>query len=98
MMGTEIFLKKGEIVMEKDVTLSALVPGQRGRVKSLSVAGAQRRRLQDIGLIPGTVVQCVYRGSAGGLLACSVRGAVIALRKKDAERILLTADDRGTEA
>lgn len=82
--------------MEEDVTLANLSPGRWGRVKTLSVTGAQRRRLLDIGLIPGTKVRCVYKTSRGGLIACSVRGAVIALRKKDAERILLTADGQGT--
>ena len=45
--------------------LSQLRPGQRGRVTSLVSPGAMRRRLQDMGLVEGTNVECVFRSPAG---------------------------------
>lgn len=41
--------------------LSQLREGQSGQVSSLSVTGQMRRRLQDLGLIEGTAVQCMQK-------------------------------------
>jgi len=65
------------------MNLSALEIGERARVHSLHVGGAMRRRLQDIGLIEGTSVECLLRSPAGDPTAYLIRGAVIALRSED---------------
>ena len=49
-----------------------------------------RRRLQDLGLVPGAVVECVAQSPLGTPSAYRIRGAVIALRKKDAQSVLVT--------
>ena len=53
------------------------------------VAGerAMRRRLMDMGLIPGTRVTCVAASPAGDPSAYLIRGAVVALRARDAAGI-----------
>lgn len=61
--------------------------GQRARVGMLTAEGAIRRRLQDIGLIEGTAVECVLKASGGEIAAYLIRGALIALRREDAARI-----------
>ncbi len=58
--------------------------GQRAVVSELLAEGSIRRRLQDIGLIRGTSVECVGISPLGDPAAYLIRGAVIALRGKDA--------------
>ncbi|NIQ52432.1 MAG: ferrous iron transport protein A, partial [Gammaproteobacteria bacterium] len=40
--------------------MSALRPGEAGRVVALHCEGFDRRRLLDLGLTPGTVVECAH--------------------------------------
>ncbi len=71
-----------------ELTLSTLGVGQSACVTDIRTQGAMRRRLLDIGLIPGTRVTCVARSPAGDPAAYLIRGAVIALRAEDAGQIL----------
>ena len=48
-----------------------------------------RRRLQDMGLIEGTKVECIGVSPLGDPAAYLIRGAVVALRKSDAEGIAI---------
>lgn len=68
-------------------TLSDLRPGQRAVVRHLSAAGDLRRRLQDIGLIQGTMVKCVGKSPLGDPVAYRIRGATMALRGADAKQV-----------
>ena len=76
-----------------ELSLSALAVGQSARVSALLAEGALRRRLMDIGLIPGTRVTCVAKSPAGDPAAYLIRGAVIALRACDAGGIRAVAAD-----
>ena len=51
------------------------------------LSGGMRRRVQDLGLVPGTRVTCVRRALSGDPIAYRIRGAVVALRKCDAAQI-----------
>ena len=48
-----------------------------------------RRRLLELGLVPGTRVTCAAVSPAGDPAAYLIRGAVIALRRKDAGGVRL---------
>ena len=76
-------------------TLDALQPGESASVIRISPAcrGAQRRRLLDLGLVPGTTVRAELVGAMRDPTAYEIRGALIALRKKQAEWIYI---DRGS--
>ena len=52
---------------------------------------SMRRRLQDIGLIEGTRVECLQKSPSGDPVAYLIRGAVIALRTEDSEKILVSS-------
>jgi ferrous iron transport protein A len=69
--------------------LSALRPGESGQVVRLSPAirGLARRRLLDLGLVPGTPVSVAFASPAGNPTAYQVRGALIALRTAQAAEI-----------
>ena len=71
----------------KKLCLSELSAGQAARVCEMHVEGTLRRRLFDLGLIPGTVVFCRGKAPCGSPIAFYLRGAVIALRKRDAANI-----------
>lgn len=64
--------------------------GERAEVRALLVSGPMRRRLQDIGLIEGTEVECLQKSPSGDPTAYLIRGAVIALRSEDAAQILIS--------
>ena len=70
-------------------SLTSLREGETARVKALLSAGSMRRRLQDIGLIEGTRVECVQKSPAGDPVAYLIRGAVIALRAEDSANVLV---------
>ncbi len=65
-------------------TLCELLHGQQARVVAVTSHGGMRRRLQDIGLVPGARVECINRGMFGDPTAYGIRGAVVALRREDA--------------
>ena len=67
--------------------LNDISPGKTAVVTSVDVLGSMRRRLQDIGLIPGTKVRCVGKSPMGDPTAFLIRGAVIALRSEDCQKI-----------
>lgn len=67
--------------------LTQLPLGSSGRV--IGVAQGSDRRMWDMGLVEGTTVESLFRSPLGDPTAYLVRGAVIALRKKDAARVLI---------
>ena len=76
-------------------TLVDLAPGEGGRVVGISPAcqGSQRRRLLDLGVVRGTEIQAVFKSAAGDPMAYNIRGALIALRREQAEWIRVELDD-----
>lgn len=70
--------------------LSSLKSGQSGTVSAVTAESAMRRRLLDLGLTEGTDVTCVGISPLGDPLAFRIRGAVIALRRVDADTVHLT--------
>lgn len=63
--------------------------GETAEIKKILNEGSMRRRLLDIGLIPGTRVECVGKSPAGDPKAFLIRGAVIAIRSEDSAQILI---------
>ncbi len=68
--------------------LSGLQPGQQAVIRALSPVGPMRRRLQELGLTPGTHVTCYQKSPSGSPAAFQFRGAVIALRREDSRGVL----------
>lgn len=72
--------------------LSDLAIGESAEVVDIAPAcrGVQRRRLLDLGVVPGTVIQAELESLSGDPTAYSIRGATIALRRRQADWILVT--------
>jgi ferrous iron transport protein A len=75
--------------MNKECCMANLTIGESGIIKALTAVGAMRRRLQDMGFIEGARVECILKSPGGDPVAFCIRGAVIALRREDSERIII---------
>jgi ferrous iron transport protein B len=64
--------------------LSELKPGERAYVRGIRSNGLMRRRLLDLGFVPGREVEAVLESPAGDPIAYRILGTVIALRAEDA--------------
>ncbi|MCM1006666.1 MAG: ferrous iron transport protein A [Ruminococcus flavefaciens] len=71
--------------------LSSLKEGESCRIKELNIDGKMRSRLMDLGMTYGSEVECLHISSGGDPAAYLICGAVIAIRKKDASEIVVTA-------
>jgi DtxR family Mn-dependent transcriptional regulator len=82
---------------EAGETLADLEVGGRARVIGIlpTCQGPPRRRLLDLGLVPGTSVEAEMSSAAGDPIAYRIRGALIALRREQAE--LIQVDRHGPE-
>jgi DtxR family Mn-dependent transcriptional regulator len=78
-------------------SLAALGPGETGEVVALAASclGVPRRRLLDLGVVPGTRVTHELRGPSGDPTAYRIRGALVALRREQADQIYI---QKGAEA
>ena len=74
-------------------TLAESQPGETVHVENISRAcqGAQRRRLLDLGVVPGTPIRRELTSAGGDPVAYRIRGALIALRSAQAGWIQITA-------
>lgn len=74
-------------------SLADLTQGETGRIVAISprCRGAERRRLLDLGIVPGTVVEAAMISPSGDPTAYRVRDTLIALRKEQASLIAIDA-------
>jgi DtxR family Mn-dependent transcriptional regulator len=81
--------------LREDERLSALPPGQQARVLGLAAVcrGPERRRLLDLGFVPGTMVSVEMISPAGDPTAYRVRGTTIALRAEQANLIRISREE-----
>lgn len=63
--------------------------GKTAIVNSIQAEGITRRRMLDLGLIPGTKVEALRVSPTGDPKAFRIRGAVIAFRKEEGSQILV---------
>ncbi|MBT8037045.1 MAG: metal-dependent transcriptional regulator [Verrucomicrobiae bacterium] len=71
--------------------LSELAVGEEGVVYGLSAAcyGPERRRLLDIGIVPGTRIRCQFQSPFGSPRSYQIRGALFGFRDEQADKVLL---------
>lgn len=90
-------IKFEKTVEGKFKSLSSLKIGEKGTVLGISKAlrGQQRRRLMDLGVVPGTEIIVEMKGAFGDPIAYRIKNASIALRKNLADRIYLVPGNGG---
>jgi Fe2+ transport system protein FeoA len=72
---------------QETTSLDQIKAGQQAVIVALEHSGVQRRRLMDLGFVPGTRVEVALKNPLGDPTAYLVRGAVIALRRVQARHI-----------
>ncbi len=82
---------------ERINSLSDLSLGSDCQIVSLELSGLLRRRILDLGIVPGTLISCIRRGPSGDPTAYMVRGTLIALRSEDAAQIFVRKLSNGEE-
>ena len=68
-------------------SLNTLHPGEKGKIISISSNLSTKRRLQDLGFVENSTVECLYKSFSKDPTAYNIRGSVIALRNIDASKI-----------
>lgn len=71
-------------------TLDKTIVGESVTVKEITAPDPMRRRLRDVGFCSGSEVSCVMKSPLGDPVAYLVRGTLIALRREDSGRIVIS--------
>ena len=72
------------------MTLNELKPGQQGRILKLdSNIGPIRRRMMDMGVIPGELIKVEKVAPMGDPIEVTVKGYNLSLRKGEAKGIAI---------
>jgi Fe2+ transport system protein FeoA len=84
--------KSQHIINESKKILSELVPGQKALVSGIdtSCQGIERKRLMDLGFVPGTLVEATISSPFSDPTAYRVKGGLIALRRSQASKISIS--------
>jgi DtxR family Mn-dependent transcriptional regulator len=77
--------------------LTTLKIGEKGRVVALdkNCQGLTRRRFLDLGITPGVAIEPVMQSTFGEPTAYRVRDTLIALRREQADMILIKTQENG---
>ena len=73
-------------------TLKDISVGSTAILSEIGGERAFRRRLMEMGLLPGTSVKLMRRVHVGGLVQLRVRGCSVSLRAHEAERLRFAMD------
>jgi len=71
------------------ISLDKLKINERALVKKLNNNNDIKRRLLDIGVIPGSEIECIMESPFNDPKAYLVKGAVYAIRNSDTKNILV---------
>ena len=69
------------------MTLGHIDIGSEAEIISLDVGDNMKKRLLDLGLVPGTKVKAILSSGKKEFVAYMVRRTIIAIRKEDANKI-----------
>jgi len=72
-----------------NIPLDQLPVGKTARIKEILSSGKSRRRFLDLGIIPNSLISVERLSPAGNPIAFNIRGSVIALRKEEAQNIIV---------
>jgi Fe2+ transport system protein FeoA len=77
-------------ISREEITLSSLVPGERGRVCRINGTSPDlRRRLLELGLNAGTPIQMIRFAPFGDPIEIQAKGFRLSLRKLEAEAVFV---------
>jgi len=74
-------------------SLRKLRPGDSARLIQVGGDRSFRRRLMELGFLPGTLVRMVRSVDVGRLVELEVRGCHVSLRQTEADQLMVEADN-----
>ncbi|NOQ47880.1 MAG: iron transporter [Methanococcoides sp.] len=72
-----------------ETTLNLLEPGSKAKVIQITGRGSARRRILDMGMVPGAEIEVIRKAPMGDPLEFLVKGYNLSLRKAEAELIVV---------
>ena len=75
------------------MTLDELKPGQKGTISSIGGEGPLAQRLMALGLLDGAEITMLRKALGGDPVEVEVMGYALSLRRDEARRIEITADN-----
>lgn len=75
----------------KTLPLTKLELHSTGIIKEINCKSNIKRRLLDLGLIPNTPITPILKSISGDPIGYEVRNIILAIRKQDAEKIMVFA-------
>lgn len=76
--------------MKQIIPLNQIPLNIPSRLEKLECNETIRRRMLDLGLVPGTKIVPILKSPSGNPTAYEVRGSMIAIRKEDSKSIYVT--------
>ena len=73
--------------MEIEKYLNDLKPGSKGKIKKVDGQGNLKRRLLDMGILPGSPVEVIKLAPLGDPVDIKIKGYHLSLRKEEAKQI-----------
>ena len=74
-------------------SLADLAVGEAGIVREVEAARGTRRRLLELGLLPGTRVEVLRRAPLGDPLVVRLRAYSLSIRKREAARVVVDSPE-----
>ncbi len=80
--------------MQMECLLAELKPGERAYVERIEGGGALRRRMMDMGIVPGVEIEVIRHALWGGPLQVRLKGYYLALRRGECAKIVVNVTNR----
>ncbi len=83
-------LNKIETIVEIEMrTAASLSNGEKAKILRIDVSNPSARRILEYGFTPGQEIELLNKSPFNDPLAFAIRGTIIAVRKKEAESIIV---------
>ncbi|MCP1715452.1 ferrous iron transport protein A [Methanocalculus alkaliphilus] len=69
------------------VPLDTVITGEKARIASVRAKGQLRKRLLEMGIIPGAIIESIRVAPLGDPVEFRIKGYSLSIRKKDASCI-----------
>lgn len=77
-----------------EITLDLLEPGSFAKVIHIKGRGAARRRILDMGMVPGVTIEVIRKAPLGDPIEFKVKNYNLSLRKTEAKLIVVQPLER----
>ncbi|MDG6221804.1 MAG: ferrous iron transport protein A [Candidatus Bathyarchaeota archaeon] len=77
-----------------ELQLNKLEPGQKAIVVTVKGSGTIRRRIMDMGIVRGSKIKVIRRAPLGDPVEFEIRDYNLTLRKKEAECIYVSLEEK----